>query len=631
MMKSPVKERLFLSGAVFALAVVLITLAVMQYHWSLAVSSAATERLKAGLESSINKWCEDVNREFAGVFVALQVDPGLASNEKLNQYVERYQSWSRTAPHPDLVADVFVLTGAGTKDERLMKLNVSTNQFQPAEWPSGSDQMQHVVDSVSSRIVLGAKHLRSAEEFHRQHEDSPFPLDALMAGPVREHANTILFDGMFLARMQFNSELLGHRSMPADNAILDWVIVRPNHQVLQQHILPELAERYFSGPHGLDYQVAVVSGPDSQEVIYSSDSEFGKQADVALDAKVPVFAFPRMGPLMGPPPRRAMPQAREHHEPGFMGLPRIQPLGNAERGQKWELLVRHRQGSLEAAVAGMRRRNLEISFAVLLVLAASMGMVILATQRARVLARLQMDFVAAVSHELRTPLAVISSAADNIADGVVTGREQLSHYGVVIKDHAKQLIQLVEQILLFASTRGDRHYFALQPLQVPELVDSVLNDTAGLIRSAGFTVEKEIEPDLPPVMGDLSALSHCLQNLITNAIKYGGDARWMRIRARKAENEIQITVEDRGIGIQPSELDHIFEPFYRSPAVAAGQIHGTGLGLPLANNIARAMGGRFTVASEPGKGSSFTLHLPVARGVKAAASVPAAVVDPKLS
>jgi signal transduction histidine kinase len=551
--------------------------------------------------------------------------------EKLNQYVERYQSWSHTSQHPDLIADVFLFTGAGTTDAKLLKLNTSTNQFQPADWPAGSEQMQHVIESMSSTMVLGARHLKSAEEFHRQHERGPFPLEGLVTGPMHEHATMVHLQGMFLMHPQFSKELLAPHPMLSSDAVLDWVIVKLNRQVLQQHILPELAERYFSGPHGMDYQVAVISS-DPQEVIYSSDPQFGKEDNVALDAKVPIFGppRPRMAPPMGPPYHHSMGPPHERHEPEFMGL-RIQPYADFHHGDNWELLVRHRKGSLEAAVASMRRRNLEISFAVLLVLAASMGMVIIATQRARVLARLQMDFVAAVSHELRTPLAVISSAADNIADGVVTGREQLSHYGVVIKDHAKQLIQLVEQILLFASTRGDRHYFALQPLQVPELVDAVLNDTAGLVRSAGFTVEKEIEPDLPPVMGDFSALSHCLQNLITNAIKYGGEARWMRIRACQVEREVQITVEDRGIGIQPSELDHIFEPFYRSPAVAAAQIHGTGLGLPLANNIARAMGGRFTVISEPGKGSSFTLHLPVASGVKAAASVRAAIVDPKLS
>jgi signal transduction histidine kinase len=115
-------------------------------------------------------------------------------------------------------------------------------------------------------------------------------------------------------------------------------------------------------------------------------------------------------------------------------------------------------------------------------------------------------------------------------------------------------------------------------------------------------------------MGDLAALSQVLQNLITNAIKYGGRGRWIGIRAHLAprSREVQISVVDHGIGISRSDLAHIFEPFYRSPSVAAAQIHGTGLGLALAKSIAEAMGGRLSATSEPGEGSSFTLHLPCA-------------------
>ena len=125
--------------------------------------------------------------------------------------------------------------------------------------------------------------------------------------------------------------------------------------------------------------------------------------------------------------------------------------------------------------------------------------------------------------------------------------------------------------------------------------------------------------DLPCIIGDLSALSHCLQNLVGNAIKYSGQARWIGIRAFLDEaripghREIQISVQDRGIGVDKLEVAHIFEPFYRSPAVSAAQIHGTGLGLPLARSIAEAMNGKLTVESKLAIGSTFTLHLPIPR------------------
>ena len=117
------------------------------------------------------------------------------------------------------------------------------------------------------------------------------------------------------------------------------------------------------------------------------------------------------------------------------------------------------------------------------------------------------------------------------------------------------------------------------------------------------------------VLGDLSALSQCLQNLITNALKYSNGQRWMGIQARLTEHglsgkEIQISVSDHGMGIDAREIPHIFEPFYRTSSVTAAQIHGTGLGLPLAKSIVEAMKGQISVKSAPGRGSTFTLHLP---------------------
>lgn len=233
------------------------------------------------------------------------------------------------------------------------------------------------------------------------------------------------------------------------------------------------------------------------------------------------------------------------------------------------------------------------------------------------LAKMQMDFVASVSHELRTPLAVICASAQNIADGVVEEREQLAKYGTVIRNHSRQLAELVNQILLFASSREGQTHYVLRPLQVQPVIDAVLQNTRETVEQAGFRVESLVEPHLPKVVGDPTALAQCLQNLVGNAVKYGGNHPRIALRAflhrghDHGRDEIRISVEDHGIGIDPEDLPHIFEPFYRSSHVTAAQIHGTGLGLPLARNIAQAMGGTITVVSKLGLGSVFTLHLPL--------------------
>jgi signal transduction histidine kinase len=182
----------------------------------------------------------------------------------------------------------------------------------------------------------------------------------------------------------------------------------------------------------------------------------------------------------------------------------------------------------------------------------------------------------------------------------------------------------VEQVLLFAASQA-QHRYGLAPVNIPAAIDAALEGTSAMVSAAGFTVERQVEASLPPVNADFNALVQSLQNLITNAVKYGGDSRWLRVSAGAVQeggraSHVELSVEDRGIGIGKDEIKHIFEPFYRSPAVSEAGIHGTGLGLPLARTIVEAMGGRLTARSEPGKGSAFTIHLPVAeeRGLKEA-------------
>ena len=130
-------------------------------------------------------------------------------------------------------------------------------------------------------------------------------------------------------------------------------------------------------------------------------------------------------------------------------------------------------------------------------------------------------------------------------------------------------------------------------MNISEVVDSALEGTRATVVAAGFTVERQVETGLPPVNADFTALVRSLQNLITNAVKYGGENRWLRIAAtsvkdqRRYAGEVELVVEDNGIGINKDEIKHIFEPFYRSPAVNESGIHGTGLGLPLARTFVK--------------------------------------------
>jgi two-component system phosphate regulon sensor histidine kinase PhoR len=162
--------------------------------------------------------------------------------------------------------------------------------------------------------------------------------------------------------------------------------------------------------------------------------------------------------------------------------------------------------------------------------------------------------------------------------------------------------------------RSGKDRYTLRPLRVSEILERVRKNLAILILEHGFFIEQFIEPGLPGVLGDPLAACGCLENLMTNAIKYGGTDRRIRIRAtlKHAENgnkEIGISVHDHGMGIPNSELKRIFEPFYRTRQATGAQIPGTGLGLSVSKHLAEAMGGRISVESEVGVGSIFTLYL----------------------
>jgi signal transduction histidine kinase len=282
---------------------------------------------------------------------------------------------------------------------------------------------------------------------------------------------------------------------------------------------------------------------------------------------------------------------------------------------RWMLMAKHRSGSLEAAVAQVRMRNLGISSGILVLLTLAVGLIVVSARRAQNLARQQMEFVAAVSHELRTPVSVIGAAAGNLADGVVGDPQRVRKYGETIQGEARRLGETVERVLQLAGIAAGRAAAALTPVEPGDLIHESLAACRAEIDNAGVKVETAIADRLPNVVGDVSALKSALQNLISNAVKYGGAARWLRVSATLdpgigSRQQVIFAVEDHGIGIDAEDRKHIFEPFYRGREAVSQQIQGSGLGLNLVHRIAEAHGGTVGVTSEPGKGSTFTLALP---------------------
>ena len=272
-------------------------------------------------------------------------------------------------------------------------------------------------------------------------------------------------------------------------------------------------------------------------------------------------------------------------------------------------------------MAAARTRNFALSSGILLLLTTTIILIVVSARRAHRLARQQLEFVAAVSHELRTPVAIIGTAAGNLADGVVEEPGRVKKYGATIQTEARRLGETVERVLQLAGIAAGRASAARTAIPVADLVRDAVAACQHEIDLAGASVEVDIAPELTKlptdphgvqrVVGDAAALRSALQNLIINAIKYGGPNPWVRVTAKStSQKATRITVEDHGLGIDAEDRKHIFEPFYRGREAVSRQIQGSGLGLHLVHRIIEAHGGRVTVQSELGQGSTFTIDLP---------------------
>jgi signal transduction histidine kinase len=555
------KERA-LTLAVIATTIVVILVAVLQFRSNTDVTEATGVRLADTLQMSMVNWQLDLTRNIEEVARSFRLGSETDWSDP-SRLVARLDEWRTISRYPDLVKDIRLIDSS-THPPRTLRLNVAAQRFEPATG------QQPRSNGLGPELAW--------------HFDPTTPslLRALDIGILQTRLAVIELDAA----------------------------------VIRNRVLPDLAHRYFQGTDGLDYEVAVVAGRAPRRVLYASDPGFGSQAVDDADGVLNVFGRPLDGSTS---PIRVFHKTAALAGPGLLSISWLPVIDSTAEGQDWELVVRHRRGGpLGAFVANTYRRDLLFSSAALLLLVISIAVLVVASSRAQKLAALQMDFVTTVSHELRTPLTVISSAADNITHGVVQGSEQVKRYGGVIGNQARQLSALVEQILLFATHGRNPQQFDLRPLSVPEILDTTLASMAHLIEAARFKVERSVPDGLPNVQGDLVAVSQCLQNFIANALKYGGDQRWFELSARAATGtsgpEVQIAVSDGGIGIAPGEVTRIFEPFYRSLRATRAQIHGTGLGLSVAKELAAAMGGRISVQSDIGRGSTFVLHLREAAG-----------------
>ncbi len=233
--------------------------------------------------------------------------------------------------------------------------------------------------------------------------------------------------------------------------------------------------------------------------------------------------------------------------------------------------------------------------------------------REMAVARLKSDFVANVSHELRTPLALIRLYAETLEMGRLTNPEKPQEYYRIIREESERLSALINNILDFSRIEAGRKEYDFHETNLADLVRSTLDAYRYQIEQNGFSFQARIADDLPPVRVDREAIARSLLNLVNNAVKYSSDDKFLGVNLYRANGSIKLEVVDHGIGIPSGEQGKIFEKFYRVGDPLVHNTKGSGLGLSLVRHIVQAHGGEVFVESAPGKGSKFTIALPIAK------------------
>lgn len=228
------------------------------------------------------------------------------------------------------------------------------------------------------------------------------------------------------------------------------------------------------------------------------------------------------------------------------------------------------------------------------------------------LEQMQTDFVANVSHELRTPLTTIKSYTETLLESGIEDEETQKNFLMVIDDETERMSRLVKELLQLSRLDSHREKMNFKELEVGKILEDCVKKITLTAQAKEQTVECVYDRNTPLyIMGDRDKMQQVILNILTNSIKYTQAGGKIRLNAWKEDDVVCITVEDNGIGISDAELSRIFERFYRVDKARSRETGGTGLGLHIVRRIALMHGGRVDVESQEGKGSVFTLVVPL--------------------
>jgi signal transduction histidine kinase len=224
------------------------------------------------------------------------------------------------------------------------------------------------------------------------------------------------------------------------------------------------------------------------------------------------------------------------------------------------------------------------------------------------------DFLANMSHELRTPLNAIIGFSEVLLERLFGDvNEKQADYLKDIHSSGRHLLNLINDILDLSKVEAGRMELEPSTLDLPSAVANAMTLIRERAQRHGIALAMDVDPRLGEIVADERKLKQILLNLLSNAVKFTPDGGRIDVRARRTDGKVAIAVQDTGIGIAPADQEAVFEEFRQVGRHYTSKQEGTGLGLALTRRFVELHGGTIRVESEPGKGSTFTFTLPLAR------------------
>jgi two-component system phosphate regulon sensor histidine kinase PhoR len=231
--------------------------------------------------------------------------------------------------------------------------------------------------------------------------------------------------------------------------------------------------------------------------------------------------------------------------------------------------------------------------------------------RLRRLENIRREFVANVSHEIKTPITAIKGFVETLSDGGVKDEGDAKRFLEIIEKHVKRLETIIEDLLSLSRIEKDVETEGIQLMEtkIRDVLETAIQVCRPNAESKGINMELSCDETYTAKM-DPPLFEQAVVNLLDNAIKYSPENSLVRLEAARKNGEMVIDIIDKGCGIEKKHLPRLFERFYRVDKARSRKLGGTGLGLAIVKHIVQAHGGRVTVISSPGEGSTFSIHIP---------------------